>query len=59
MPRKELLPEIVAEREQATADYRAAQRSAIDRMAGLRALRLARDAAREPPKAKRAGKSKT
>jgi hypothetical protein len=57
MARKQLLPEVVAEREQATADYHAAQRAAIERIATLRALRMAREAGtrRAPAKAARKG----
>lgn len=45
MATKPLLPEVQAERAQATADYRRAQQAAIDRIETLRAARLKRDAA--------------
>lgn len=49
MATKPLLPEVVAERAQATEDYRREQQAAIDRIATLRAARLKREA--EQPKA--------
>lgn len=51
MATKPIPPEVQAERAQATADYRNAHQNAIDRIAGLRAARLKRDA--EQVKAKR------
>jgi hypothetical protein len=43
MATKPLLPEVVAERAQATEDYRKEQQAAIDRISSLRAARLKRD----------------
>jgi hypothetical protein len=44
MATKPLLPEVVADRAKAAEEYRRAQQAAIDRIATLRAARLARDA---------------
>ena len=43
MARKPILPEVAADRAKATIEYRQAQKAAIERIATLRAARLARE----------------
>jgi hypothetical protein len=53
MATKPLLPEVVAERAQATEDYRREQQAAIDRIARLRAARMQRDAEQAKPQTRK------
>lgn len=53
MARKPLLPDVVADRAKATEEYRDAQQAAIDRIAKLRAARIASEQRKtSAPKAK-------
>jgi hypothetical protein len=52
MARKPLLPDVIADRAKATEEYRDAQQAAIDRIAKLRAARIA-DTQKDEPKAAR------